>query len=390
MDAAATRDRSRALIRWFCAHLEGSYVGQPGATLGPVGSRRYRLQVYRAALRDLAWLETPSNDGDGGRPAEPVVAPELGTLWQAQVEHAHVAGVRGPGTWYEGPIFDVRICEVQLSHPTESRGRAYGRIVGSAVGWLDLPPPAAHVLAPVEAVAAVQPVASGVVYVAPAASADARSTIDSAGDDVPASDEAAVPSGASDEASQGADVAGPLAVGGEAAAAAETPSAEASTALPSAAEARVPRYPAHLPLVAWVIALALGLALTSGGFAVSMWLLFMVPTLFARRLFGGVLRDSGAMRGVGFGLIALQILCASSVVSSLTESGCATTAFWPALAVVLVLFPTGLLPSAWPLAFSALGLTVVLAAFANGETTRCQSTAGTHAGVVRVPTQGAP
>jgi hypothetical protein len=140
-------------------------------------------------------------------------------------------------------------------------------------------------------------------------------------------------------------------------------------------QTRVLRYPAQLPFIAWVVALGLGLAITSGGFAVGMWLLFLVPTLLARRLFGGVLRDSGAMRGVGFGLIALQIVCASSVVSNLTASGCATSAFWPALAVVLVLFPTGLLPSAWPLAFSALGLTVVLAAFANGETTRCTRTA---------------
>jgi hypothetical protein len=152
---------------------------------------------------------------------------------------------------------------------------------------------------------------------------------------------------------------------------------DADTLQPSGleTETRVPRYPAQLPLIAWVVALGLGLAITSGGFALGMWLLFLVPTLCARHLFAGVLRESGAMRGVGLGLIALQIVCASSVVSNLTASGCATTAFWPALAVVLVLFPTGLLPSAWPLAFSALGLTVVLAAFANGETTRCHGTA---------------
>ena len=42
-----------------------------------------------------------------------------------------------------GPIFDLRLGSVELTHPTEHAGRAYGRIVGNAVAWLDLPDPPA-------------------------------------------------------------------------------------------------------------------------------------------------------------------------------------------------------------------------------------------------------
>ena len=351
------------MIRWFRAQLEGSYVGKPGATKGPAGSRRYRLQVYRAALRDLTWLDPPSTNADA---SEPVPGVEPGTLWQSQIDHAHLAGVRGPGTWYEGPIFDVRIREVCLAHPTDSRGRAYGRISGSAVGWFELPPSAAHVLVPVEAPAAPElATPQGAVYVASGAAAEAQSG--EGAQTARASTDGVSSDGAVQEATP--DV-GSTAAPSSASGALDGGMSLPSTVAPTRASSR--RFPAHLPLSALVVALGLGLAITSGGVAVGLWTLFLVPTLVARRLFGEVLRESGALRGVGFGLIVLQIWCASSVVSQLLASGCATTAFLPALAVVLVLFPTGLLPTAWPLAFSVTSLAVVLAAFANLETTRCK------------------
>ncbi|MEY4577516.1 MAG: hypothetical protein RL701_2219, partial [Pseudomonadota bacterium] len=39
------------MIRWFRASLEGSYAGALNAATPPTLGRRYRLQVYRAALR---------------------------------------------------------------------------------------------------------------------------------------------------------------------------------------------------------------------------------------------------------------------------------------------------------------------------------------------------
>jgi hypothetical protein len=315
--------------RWFCANLEGSYVGTgPRAAAGP--ARRYRLQVYRAVLRDLAWIDAPNEQA-----AAPIAQSEASpTLSQAQVDQAHVAGVRGPGTWYEGPIFDVRVSSVQLTHPTENKGRAYGRILGSAIGWLELPPPPEPppvVVSEVDAEAKADPppVLHGVVY--SASPLELASAVDEPATD--ASGPARVP------------------------ASSQTTGSAHGVGL--------------LPLVALTTLVGLGLFVACGALSLGLWALFMLPTLVARKLFVGVLGDSVFVRGVGYGLIAVQWSCVSPLLSHAWQSGCPELQLLPLLGAVAVLFPAGLLSSATPITCTAVGLALVLATLCRGPASEC-------------------
>ncbi|MET0387300.1 MAG: hypothetical protein ABW321_15130 [Polyangiales bacterium] len=322
-------------MRWFRGQLEGSYVGLPQvAAAGP--ARRFRLQVYRAALRELQWIE----------PVPEVQAPgvEPGTLWQAQIDHAHLAGVRGPGTFYEGPVFDVRIRSLVLTHPTEHGGRSYGRIVGEAVGWLELPPPPAA--APVQVVErslAEAPRAEpleGSVYT------DVAATLSGA-------------AGPGDDAGRVAG--GSVAVDGDAEAAAEGGKGTRPTRRAPFANYALG---VLLPLIALVLALA------SGALPAGLWVVLMLITLGARKLFGGVLRDSGFIRGCGYAAVVVQWLCSASLLP-LLAGHCAQPTWWRALICVLLLFPSGLLPATAPLATSAVALALVLAGLTQRADPRC-------------------
>lgn len=330
------------MIRWFRASLEGSYSGVLNPSVPATLGRRYRLQVYRAALRDLRWTDAPPE------PSAP--SADANALWQARIDHAHLAGVRGPGTWYEGPIFDVSIRSVQLTHPVERSGRSFGRIVGEAIGWLELPPPPAApevVVSEASVAMAVagesttdKPALQGTVFTQEKPTEAADAPAPEASDVLRALDTVSDP---------------------------EAPAAVSGDGTTKA----VRRIPALLPVVAFVALVGIALGVGSGALACGLWALFMLPTLLARRLFSGVVRDSGFIRGFGFVLMALQLMCVSALVSQAWQTGCPVFSLWPALGVVLVLFPAGLLPSAWPFTCSALGLALVLATLGRPPDARC-------------------
>ncbi|HKP64253.1 MAG TPA: hypothetical protein VJV78_46270 [Polyangiales bacterium] len=328
--------------RWFTAQLEGSYVGESHEKAPPHGERRHQLRVYRAALRDLRWVDPP---------AAPEERSKETVLRQSRVDHAHVAGVRGPGTWYEGPVFDLLIRGVELTHRTEHEGRPYGRIVGAAVGWLELPPEpvqpeviVSEQTAPAAPAPPPEPLAATVYRRAPAASA----------------------------------------VSGEPASPPETtaaPEPEEEAELPEVPEPVTPptaKQTMLLPLTAAVVVVGLGLIIGCGPAAAGLWALFMLPTLVARRLFLGVLRDGGFIRGFGYACIALQLFCVSQLVSSAWATDCPKLALWPMLGVIAVLFPAGLLPSIIPLSCNAIGLALVLAAFGQSPSGSCADSKTEH------------
>ncbi|HKU41186.1 MAG TPA: hypothetical protein VJR89_23650 [Polyangiales bacterium] len=296
--------------RWFEARLEGNYVGEPSTG----EARRQRLRVYQAALRELRWIEAPPAAAEG-----PV-------LRQERIERAHVAGVRGAGSWYEGPLFEVVIRGPKFSHPLEKDGRSYGRVVGEAVGWLALPPEPETPVVEVREQAAPEAPLMAAVYREPKQAPD-RDLLE--------------------------------------------PEPEPEPEIRSTTQ---PRAASHLlPLSAFTAAVGLALFVTGGGAPLGLWTLFMLPTLLARRLFLGVLRDGGFLRGFGYASIALQVFCVSQLVSSAWASGCPKLALLPMLGVIALLFPAGILPSILPLCCNALGLALVLATFASPPTGDCRA-----------------
>jgi hypothetical protein len=231
-------------------------------------------------------------------------------------------------------VFDLVIRSVRLTHPTEKNGRAYGRILGSAVGWLELPPEPA------------QPEVIVSELSVPAVAAQPPAPLPAAVYRQPLAADA---------------------IGGEASPIEALPP-QVEPAQPLPAPVDTPR-PLLLSLTGSAVVVGLGLFIGCGAGSMGLWALFMFPTLLARRMFTGVLRDGGFLRGLGFACIALQAFCVSHLVSSAWSSGCPRLSLWPMLGVIALLFPAGLLPSIIPLSCNALGLALVL-------TTFCQAPAG--------------
>lgn len=328
--------------QWFHAKLEGSYVGAPSVAQAGAGSR-CRLQIYRAVLQDLRWIDEPP-DGQPLRSSARV-------LWQAQIEHAHVTGVRGPGTLYEGPICDVLVQGVHLDHPTEHAGRRYGRITGRATGWLELPPPPA----PPEITVQQQAVESRTAFLYAQQSAASESA-----DPLTAP----LPRDGSD-----VDVTH------------ETPAADLARA-----ETDVkPRPPTQLPAVALAVGLGVVLLIASGLFGIALWTLFVAPTLVARRFFQDVLRDSAFLRGVGVALVVLQLVCATTLLRNFSSS-CPEPELWPVLVTVLLLFPAGVLPARSPVMVGMVSLALALAGASPVRSEQCAPS--TRSSSVREPSAG--
>jgi hypothetical protein len=331
------------VIQWFRGELEASYVGTPNAQpyFGARGTtRHFKLHVYRAALRNLERIDAPTAEG----PAALEPAP---SFCQARVDDALLAGVRGPGTQYQGPVFDLQVSAPRFDQATEKDGRAYGRITGRALLSCELPPEperpkvetaltAAEI--PTEALRAELRVASE----APDASPP-RSELQSTAA-LPAAPGSAQPEKA----------------------------APPTAAAPARTLSR--RDDSAAPLFALAAAVALGLWASCGAQPALLWCLFLTPTLVARKLFHGVLNDSPYIRGFGALLAIGQLLCVSSLISEWWSLPCKELHVLPLIGIVVVIFPAGLLPSVAPLLFNAAGLGLVLAVWCGGQGSACVKT----------------
>jgi hypothetical protein len=139
------------MIQWICGELEASYVGEPSKLRLPranADQRRYQLRVLRAAVSEVRAIAPPS-DARPPRidpPAE--VVPEANlepfthevTFRQPRIDEAHVKNLRGTGSFFLGALHDVRVSAIELSYPAEKSGRAYGRMTGTIVACLVVPP----------------------------------------------------------------------------------------------------------------------------------------------------------------------------------------------------------------------------------------------------------
>jgi hypothetical protein len=331
------------VIQWFRGELEASYVGtqnaQPYFGTRP-SATHFKLTVYRAALKNLERIEPPAEDAAHPEPA-------AACFQQARVDDALIAGVRGPGSSYQGPVFALRVSEPRFSHAVQKDGRAYGRLTGRAVLYCDLPPEPERPA--IETALVTRSEASGEEPL----SLRAELRTDAAPSEPSAT--------GSEPRKQDLDVAKSKVDGPD-----RTLDAHQAPlrALPR-------RTDSAAPLFALAAAVALGLWAGCGAQPALLWWLFLAPTLVARKLFHQVLNDSPYIRGFGALLAIGQLLCVSMLVSEWWSVPCKELHVLPLIGIVVVIFPAGILPSVLPLLFNAGGLALVLAVWCGGDSGAC-------------------
>jgi hypothetical protein len=335
------------MIQWFRGRIEACYVGVPitAAALQRPGAEHFKPRVYRALVRDVTPIDPP---GEG--PSENAGSASAGMCFHAaRVDSTVISGVRGPGTSFEGPAFDLRIEDASWSRGVRKGERSYGIVTGNVVGYCELPPPppepevetrvvsAEGEAAPEQLVGELrQPAAIGSDSKSNAADAPGAKTVHASPLNDDPLDEDALD---------------------------EDDSADApARAKPKQQDS------AALPLFSTAAAIAIALWVNSGGAAALLFSVFLLPTLIARKLFHGILRDSNGIRGFGLALMVVQLFCASTLLSAWWSADCHPLQLVPLLGIVVVIFPSGLLPSALPLCFNAAGLALVLGVWAGGGT----------------------
>lgn len=329
------------MIQWFRGELEASYVGtpnpQPFFGARPAAAH-YKLDVYRAALKNVERIEAPTDDGP---PAlEP--APSFG---QARVDDALIAGVRGAGTRYQGPIFELKVSEPHFSHTVVKDGRSYGKLTGRAVLSCELPPEPERPAVETTTVTVAEEPSEPLVAELRVATAPSEQT---------SKETKSAPSSAK--------------LGST-----ETATPEQQLEQPPA-RPRARRNDSAAPLFALSAAVALGLWASCGAQPALLWCVFLAPTLLARKLFHGVLDDSPYIRGFGALLAIGQLLCVSTLIFEWWSVPCKELHVLPLIGIVVVIFPAGVLPSVVPLLFNATGLAVVLSVWCGGQGSACVKT----------------
>jgi hypothetical protein len=330
-------------MQWFRGELEASYVGTPHAQpfYGTRASAtHYMLHVYRAALKNLERIEPPVADA--------TLPSQTQVFRQARVDDALIAGVRGPGTRYHGPVFELCVSDATFSHPVQKDGRAYGRLTGRAVLCCELPPeperPAVETTLVTSAAPEDVPMPlRAELHQVPDPDAEGSSQSAAA----PANPQRDHRAEAREQNLGGLELA-------------EAPARAATRRTDSAA-----------PLFALTAAVALGLWAGCGAQPALLWCLFLAPTLLARKLFHGILNDSPYIRGFGAVLAIGQLLCVSTLVSEWWSVPCKELHLLPLIGIVVVIFPAGLLPSVVPLVFNAAGLALVLSVWCGGAGSAC-------------------
>lgn len=298
-------------LQWCRATLVGDYYGVVNAKAPKATGRRYQLEIYRAQLDALTLLD-----------AAPADAPNDVELWQAQIAEARIAHLLGPGTLYEGPVFEVQLRQVRLACPIEHRGRAYGKIEAQATFALVMPdkPPIPKVKVQLRGV---QP--SRATESAPRASSELP-RLARASDFMQSTSIASKP------------LAATVSLGG--------PQDEARPGAVMGGELRQERSLSLGWLALGIAAIGIGLFVQSGWIYAFFWGLFALPSLLFRWMFGELLRPSRFTRVSTALACLIPIACAALSVHAFRQ--CAPFSYWPGIVALWLLFPACLLPSALP------------------------------------------
>ncbi len=130
--------------RWIQGRFEGTYAGdRVPVRADPGGGRRFSFTLQAGRVEDLEFCAAP------GPEAPPSDGPK--EIRQERLDRVQLPLSMGGENPCERRLFDVRIRDWQLKHPAESKGRAYGTIVGTIVARLTPPAVAPQPMEPVVA-----------------------------------------------------------------------------------------------------------------------------------------------------------------------------------------------------------------------------------------------
>ncbi len=318
------------MSQWFRGTLEGHYVGtaagKPGVS--QYGSAaRYKLRIYRALVRDIEVL-----DGEADTPPEDV--PD-DCFYQAKIEDTRMLGIR-PRSCFEGPIYDVSVSDLKVTHTTKKGAKTYGRVEGEVYGRYLMP--AEKDLCEEDALeeGKLSPVEEAVLR----------------GSEEPVVDTQA--GGANDVTEE---------VDGRAIEALHPPRP------PKESEEREP---SHIPIPLLIVVVAIVLGLAGGAQPALLWLGAFVPIHVVRLILSGLFKVTPTQRAFGALLILVQAACLGLILLDWWSDGCKTINTLAVMGIGFTALVASVLPSPLPLVCAGGSLGLVLFLWYGDVGVRCE------------------
>tara|TARA_R110002096_G_scaffold42143_4_gene113620 strand:- start:38461 stop:39537 length:1077 start_codon:yes stop_codon:yes gene_type:complete len=324
------------MTQWFRGHLEGHYVGtaagKPGVS--QYGSaERFKLRIYRAMVRDIEILDTA--------PEETPDVPD-DCFYQAQIEDTRMLGIR-PRSCFEGPIYDVSVSGLNVTHTTKKGAKTYGRVEGLVYGRYLLPEPTEdeeEELVRGTLTATDEAVLRGsekpLVSEAPSGSV-ARDSEELAAND------------------EGRDIE-PLHP-------------------PTPPKERTDREPSHVPIPLLIVVMAVVLGLAGGAEPALLWLGAFVPIQAVRLILAGLFKVTNTQRVFGAILILVQVACLGLMLLDWWSDGCMGINVWAISGIGVTALIASVLPSSLPLLCAGGSLGLVLFLWYGDVGVRCEGPA---------------
>ncbi len=317
------------MTQWFRGHLEGHYVG---TTVGKPGvsqygsAKRYKLRIYRAMVRDIEVLETA--------PEEREVPDDC--FYQAQIEDTRMLGIH-PRSCYEGPIYDVSVSGLNVTHTTKKGTKTYGRVEGLAYGRYLLP-------------------------------------------ELENDDEQELVRGkltASEEA---------VLKGSEKSLVSEEPTSGNTSPNdedreieplhpPTPPKERKDREPSHVPIPLLIVVMAVVLGLAAGAEPALLWLGAFVPIMAVRLILTGLFAITNTQRVFGAVLIVVQVACLGLMLLDWLSDGCMSINVVAVSGIGITALIASVLPSSLPLLCAGGSLGLVLFLWYGDVAVRCKQEA---------------
>jgi hypothetical protein len=351
-----------------------------------------------AGTRDAAKSEPSAIEAEAEAEAErpPLVLPPWlpapGTaFFQPTITDARLFPVRHAMGWFEGPVHQVFIEHFKSTHSKQHGLQLYGRFVGQVHGYFALPP-APRPEAAERLVQAFRDLPEDAI----APDRTHRDALTKAAE--LDRDHAAIVASRTDATTEatssntGSSTATPTSL---AASQSPTPKADSlatntatptgiatkldSTAKPNGSVVATPEAAprqggGRIPFLILVTLVAAALLLTCGAPRALLWLFFLLPTLLVRRVLGGLIPDSTALRGFSAIVTVGQAWLAGMVFVGWWETGCRDVHPVPLIGTLLGLVIAGVLPFDIPLLVNASTLAAMLIGWCTGKEACGEST----------------
>jgi len=323
------------MTQWFRGHLEGHYVGtaagKPGVS--QYGSAaRYKLRIYRAMVRDIEVLDASPEETPGEVPED--------CFYQAEIADTRMLGIR-PRSCFEGPIYDVSVSGLNVTHTTKKGDKTYGRVEGLVYGRYLLPE--------------VSDEADEAELV--------RGTLTASDETVLRGTEQPLVSEASTARGNAAEEGAENLLGPE----------EEPLHPPTPPKERKDREPSPVPIPLLIVVMAVVLGLVGGAEPALLWLGAFIPIQAVRLILTGMFKVTNTQRVFGAVLILVQVACLGLMLLDWWSDGCMSINILAISGIGLTALLASVLPSSLPLVCAGSSLGLVLFLWYGDMGVRCQS-----------------